>query len=511
MAEALGVIASVATIAALARPTARFVKSLKGIATDQDPISREIRRMASRIELSSTTIDIALQELKGHCASLKTMQDARSEVVRYIVENKSTDVLVRCSKAIKKQLIEASERLDAMEGRAHLIKRLKWFVWTKLEVESLFPEMQHISLCLVFVCPLLKLEINQYLLERTTDQGAQCMRQEIKSLRNQLKICEKQYRIMARDRDSSTGYDSAFNTEFQSIAEPLLRLSKSMRRTGTIPQGGGVQSPSRSSASQEPFMQIPSELSTHVHQNESSEGVPTEYHREMPQKNPRSRSSRVSSSSQIPETFPTPPVTYISRSSHTPDSGNLEVPRESLSTSSRRTSSSRHSRSSLPSTSSQTAQTPETPRTPQTPQKPEFPRTIRNAVPSSTKGQNSEVYRATSGYIASNGSGERRTRVRAIIDTTFSDNYISIRAAQELGFDIMELESQHPSHVHSVGGKASARIMGKVSGVKWQKKEYSKPVMLDFWVKEFYLDVGEQLVFGKDFVQMLEKRNQAVW
>ncbi|KIL93852.1 hypothetical protein FAVG1_02414 [Fusarium avenaceum] len=236
MAEALGVIASVATIASIATPTLKLAKSLRSIAKHEDPIANAIRRFATQIEISATTVDLAVQQLKGHCSTLQKMPDAPTGVLQYISKSKSVDVLIRGTEAVAKQLKDAQHGLKSISGQYLFLKRLKWYFWNKIEADSLFPDMQLLGLCLSFVCPILKMEIYQYIKQKSSTEMKEVMEAQIKSLRRELKISEDRYRKLRDDRDFKSNHGPSFDAEFQSIATPLLRLAQSMRRTGDVPQ-----------------------------------------------------------------------------------------------------------------------------------------------------------------------------------------------------------------------------------------------------------------------------------
>ena len=179
MAEVVGVIGSVIAIAGLAKPTAKFVKALRNIAADGDPIASEIDRIATHVVMSSGTIDVAVEQLRGHCKTISGMQEKTSGVLQYIAQNKSTNILITCSKAIIKQMNEMTKDLNSMKRRPNLLTYLKWYIWKKMEVESLFPELDRVIGCLSLMCPILHLEINQHLSEGNGDEVRQCMKAEM--------------------------------------------------------------------------------------------------------------------------------------------------------------------------------------------------------------------------------------------------------------------------------------------------------------------------------------------
>lgn len=179
MAEALGVIASVATIASLATPTVKLAKSLRSIAKHEDPIANAIRRIAAQIEVSATTVDIAVQRLKGNCSTLQKMPDASTGILQYVNKNKSLDVLIRGTEAVARQLEDAQRGLKSMSGRYAFLKRCRWYIWNKMELDSLFPDMHLLGLCLSFVCPILEMEIYQYIKQRSNTEAKEVMEEQM--------------------------------------------------------------------------------------------------------------------------------------------------------------------------------------------------------------------------------------------------------------------------------------------------------------------------------------------
>jgi hypothetical protein len=177
--EPLGAFASVATIVGLIRPTAKFVRSLRGITSDDGYVATEIRRMAIRIQASATSIDVALQELKGHSSTLEKMQHAPSKVLQYIVDNKSMEIIVSGTESISKQMRDTARDLSDKKKRFKIINKIDWILRKHMEVESLFPEMQLVAACLSLVCPIIRLEINQYILNKSSGEVAQCLEQEL--------------------------------------------------------------------------------------------------------------------------------------------------------------------------------------------------------------------------------------------------------------------------------------------------------------------------------------------
>lgn len=159
MAEVIGAVASIVTIASLARPTARLLRTMRKIAKDSDHVAKEIDIIASQVEMASAGLDIALRQLKGHCLTMQHIRETPSDVINYIVKYNLTGAIVKGSKGIKRHMKEVGRELSSLEGNNRVIKGLKWYLWAKMEVESLLPQFQLVESCLSLVCPILGLEI----------------------------------------------------------------------------------------------------------------------------------------------------------------------------------------------------------------------------------------------------------------------------------------------------------------------------------------------------------------
>ncbi|KAG5804754.1 hypothetical protein H9Q74_004429 [Fusarium xylarioides] len=225
--EPVGALASVITIVGLIRPTAKFVKALRGIASENGTVASEIHRMATRIQTSATSIDIALEDLKSHSSTLRRISSTPSKILQHMIDNKSMQTIVSGTQSIRNQMRDKAQELKQMKKQPNLYKKLKWCIWDKMEVESLFPEMQLVAVCLSLVCPIIRLEVNQFMLEKSPSEVAQCLRQEMAYLRGQLKMVEKQCQTLIQEQHSNIS--SEFEAEFYSTAKPLLRLAKSKR------------------------------------------------------------------------------------------------------------------------------------------------------------------------------------------------------------------------------------------------------------------------------------------
>ncbi|KAF4458122.1 hypothetical protein F53441_57 [Fusarium austroafricanum] len=144
--EDFGAFTGAATLVTLVRPTAKFVESLSSIASDNGVVAEEIRRMSSHIQMSAAIIDTSLEALKGHFKALKRTKHTPSPVLH-------------------KQMNDIVRDLKDMKERPKIIKKLKWILRNKMEVESLFPEMQLVASSLSLICPIIRLEIDEYLLK----------------------------------------------------------------------------------------------------------------------------------------------------------------------------------------------------------------------------------------------------------------------------------------------------------------------------------------------------------
>ncbi|KAF4497647.1 hypothetical protein FAGAP_6179 [Fusarium agapanthi] len=301
--EPLGALASAVTIVGLMRPTAKFVRSLRGITSDDGHVAKEIERMAERIQASATCIDVSLRALKGYASTLAKMQRAPSEVLQYIIDNKSMDIIVSGTESIRKQMRDTSRDLNDTNNRSKILRKINWLLLDKMEVESLFPEMQVVASCLNLVCPIIGLEINRYLIHKSSGEVAECLKQEI---------------VMKELWSSMNG-----ESDFEAATKSLFYLSQSIRRTTSTPQPNRAPAGRRSPVPGETLMS-PAPSKT-------------------PQPSPGSRRPR-------PHSVPVP----------------REVPSEVTRHTSSSTESSRP-HSAVPSSSPQTPDTPLTPRSPDTP------------------------------------------------------------------------------------------------------------------------------------------------
>lgn len=177
--EPVGALASVITIVGLIRPTAIFVKAVRGIASENGIVASEIHRMATRIHTSATSIDIALEDLRSHSSTLRQMSVTPSKILQYIIDNNSMETIVSGTKSISKQMRDKAQELKHLKKQPNLFKKLRWCIWDKMEVESLFPEMQLVAACLSLVCPIIRLEVNQFMLKKSSGEVARCLRQEM--------------------------------------------------------------------------------------------------------------------------------------------------------------------------------------------------------------------------------------------------------------------------------------------------------------------------------------------
>ncbi|PNP79248.1 hypothetical protein FNYG_07324 [Fusarium nygamai] len=177
--EPIGALASVITVVGIIRPATKFVKALRGIASENGMVASEIRRMATHIQTSATSIDIALEDLKSHSSTLEQMSVAPSKILQYIIDNNSMQMIVSGTETISNQMSDKAQELKQLKNQPNLYKKLKWCIWDKMEVESLFPEMQLVAACLSLVCPIIRLEVNRFMLKKSSGEVAQCLRQEM--------------------------------------------------------------------------------------------------------------------------------------------------------------------------------------------------------------------------------------------------------------------------------------------------------------------------------------------
>lgn len=94
------------------------------------------------------------------------------------------------------------------------------------------------------------------------------------------------------------------------------------------------------------------------------------------------------------------------------------------------------------------------------------------------------------------------------IDTTVQDNFISIKQAKELELPIRDLEQKDYDYIHQDKSPSSAKIVGKVVGLRWRRREGSKYIPVDLWVEEYYPQTGEHMVLGKRFVRTVQRQEK---
>ncbi|RKK10068.1 hypothetical protein BFJ63_vAg11773 [Fusarium oxysporum f. sp. narcissi] len=487
--EPLGAFASVVTIVGLIRPTAKFVRSLRGITSDDGHVAKEIHTMAIRIQGSAHSIDVALEELKGHSSTLEKMQHAPSKVLQYIIDNKSMDIIVSGTESIAKQMRDIARDLSDTKKRFKILKKIDWILRNKMEVESLFPEMQLVASCLSLVCPIIRLEISQYILNKSSGEVAQCLKQEMKSLRRQLEMVERQYHSLMKEQRSGMNAES----DFEAVAKPLLRLAQSVRRTGTAPQPKGGSTGRRSSVSEEILLSPPPST---VHNGDGGSEVPRRASRDSSGRSATSRSSAAPSQ-----------LSRTNSDFHPKRRHNLSVPREAPSEVSRPSSSSRESSRQHSAPRSPPPQTPDMPPTPQSPDSLEVSKPLR--IDTSSRGSESRggTVQAIQGYIINPQDDWKANPVtNAKIDHLGSVNCISVKTANHFHLDIQKLNPDEPSHTH--GGRHEVMmpgpVIGKVTGVGWSKTGRKKILPVEFLVKDCYHGSKQvNVVFGMIFANDL--------
>ncbi|KAF4443092.1 hypothetical protein FACUT_1646 [Fusarium acutatum] len=471
--EPVGALASVITIVGLIRPTAKFVKALRGIASENGMVASEIHRMATRIQTSATSIDIALEDLKSHSWTLRQISSTPSKILQYIIDNNSMQTIVSGTQSISNQMRDKAQDLKHLKKQPNLYKKLKWCIWDKMEVESLFPEMQLVAACLSLVCPIIRLEVNQFMLEKSPGEVAQCLRQEMTYLRGQLKMVEKQCQALIQEQHSSINPE--FEAEFHAMAKPLLRLAKSVRRTGTVPETRTEAPSRRPSASDEIPLSIHREMPP-VLDGEGTREMPRRTRRKTSPQSAIDRNFSSASPSQTPRPSSgvTPSKTY-----------SFSVPREALS------EVSRHGSSSIESSqhSAPPSPSPQTPDTPLTPQSPDAPKSLR--IDTSARGGESRVgtAHAIPGYIINpRDHGKANPVTIAKINHRVFLNYISVKTANQFGLEIQNLDSKEPNPTHDDRHEVvmPGPVIGKVTGVEWRKTGWKKAIPIEFLVKDCY-------------------------
>ncbi|KAJ9414594.1 hypothetical protein QL093DRAFT_2627624 [Fusarium oxysporum] len=490
--EPVGALASVITIVGLIRPTAIFVKAVRGIASENGIVASEIHRMATRIHTSATSIDIALEDLKSHSSTLRQMSVTPSKILQYIIDTNSMETIVSGTKSISKQMRDKAQELKNLKKQPNLFKKLRWCIWDKMEVESLFPEMQLVAACLSLVCPIIRLEVNQFMLKKSSGEVARCLRQEMKSLRGQLKMVEQQYHTIIQEQHLSI--NSEFEAEFHAMAKPLLRLAKSVRRTGTVPETRR-ESPSR--RSEEIPLSIPSEVLL-VPDGDGTREVPRRIRRNTSQRSAIGRNFNSAAPFQTPR-----PSSGVKPSK--PRS--LSVPREAPSEVSRHSSSSGESSGQHSAPPSPSPQTPGTPPTPQSPESLEAPKPLRIDTSTRESETRGGTVQAIQGYLINPRDRRKPIPVtNAKTDHRVFLNYISVKTVNQLGLKPQEMDPDEPIHTHGDRHEVTmpGPVIGRVTGVRWRKTGWAKAIPVEFLVKDCYHGSKQvNVVFGMIFANDL--------
>ncbi|KAF5594759.1 hypothetical protein FPCIR_4773 [Fusarium pseudocircinatum] len=453
--EPIGALASVITIVDLIRPTAQFVKALRGIASENGIVASEIHRMATRIQTSATSIDIALEDLKSHSSTLRRISITPSKILQHMIDNKSIQTIVSGTQSISNQMRDKAQELKQLKKQPNLYKKLKWCIWDKMEVESLFPEMQLVA----------------FMLEKSPGEVAQCLRQEMAYLRGQLKMVEKQCRALMQEQQSSI--NSEFETEFYATAKPLLRLARSVRRTGTVPETRRRSSSRRASASQEIPMSIHREIPP-VLDGEGTREIPRRTRRKTSLQSAKDRNFNSAPPSQTPR----PSSGVMPTESH-----GLSVPREAPSEVSRHSSSSGESSRQHSAPQSPSPQTPDTPLTPQSPDAPKSLRVDTSAP--KTESRWGAIQAITGCIIDPRDHGKASPEISANTNHCVVLNYISVKTARQFDLEFQELDpnlTHDDRHEEVMPGP----VIGKVTGVEWRKTGWAKAIPVEFLVKDCY-------------------------
>ncbi|KAF5971672.1 hypothetical protein FBULB1_9086 [Fusarium bulbicola] len=312
--------------------------------------------------------------------------------------------------------------------------------------------MQVVASCLNLVCPIIGLEMNRYLINKSSGEVAEYLKQEIKSLKGQLKLVEKQYENVMKELWSSMNGES----DFEAATKSLFYLSQSIRRAPSTPQPDRAPAGRRSSVPGETFM------------------------------------------SPAPSKTPQPPP-----GSRRPRPHSVSVPREVPSEVTRHASSSTESsrpHSAAPSSS------PQTPDTPLTPRSPDAPKPLR--INTSTR--ESESRRGTGQAIPCiinpRDHGKDSPVTIAKSNHRVFLNYISVKTAKQFGLEIQNLDPKEPNPTPDDGHEMvmPGPVIGKVTGVEWSKPGWINSIPIEFLVKDCYHgSKREDIVLGTIFCRRL--------
>lgn len=310
-------------------------------------------------------------------------------------------------------------------------------------------------------------------------------------------MVEKQCQALIQEQHSSV--NSEFEAQFYATAKPLLRLARSVRRTGTVPETRR-RSPSRRPSAPE---EIPLSMHREIPPVTESYGI-----REVPRRTRRNTSLQSTMgrnlSSAPPSQAPRPSPGVMPSKPH-----GLSVPREAPSKVSSHSSSSGESSRQNSAPPSPSSQIPDTPLTPQSPDTQEAPKALRidtSARKSESRGGTVQVIQ---GYIIDpQDHGETKTPpvTNAKIDHRVLLNYISVRTANQFGLKRQDLDPNEldPTHGDRHEVVMPGPVTGKITGVEWRKSGRAKAMLVEFLVKDCYHgNKREDVVFGTIFVDNL--------
>lgn len=125
MAEIVGLIASIAALAGVAKTAVRFVKEVKSIARDLKTVRDELGVSVDQIDYTARGIHIAQKILRRYCEDRGTAE--RSEVIGFIRSRRATRYLKNQSDSIQDQIQRLGVEIsNLLRWRLTMVVTWKW-------------------------------------------------------------------------------------------------------------------------------------------------------------------------------------------------------------------------------------------------------------------------------------------------------------------------------------------------------------------------------------------------
>ena len=153
MAEALGIVASLAALIQLAGYAREFGSALYRFSKDAGMAMWEIQNFANNARAFSHMVLAADVSLRKFCR-----EHSNSAVLAYIARHRILDVIAEQSNVVRIDLMNAMERLKSRSGsRFPMVAYIKW-TFQKNSILALFPAMESIKVDLQLMILIAMLE-----------------------------------------------------------------------------------------------------------------------------------------------------------------------------------------------------------------------------------------------------------------------------------------------------------------------------------------------------------------